>query len=60
MTGPAFVDSYGVDLVKVVKRLQLGLLLPEEPAFDHIRKERIQLVARVLPCRNRKYQIEFL
>jgi len=60
MTCAPFIDSYGVDLVKVVQRLQLNVPLPKEPAFDHVREEGIELVADVLPRRNGKYQIEFL
>ena len=48
MAGSPFKHGDRMYFLKIVERLQLGILLPEYPPLDEVRKDGIYLVAHML------------
>ena len=60
MAGSPFKHGDRMYFLKIVERLQLGILLPEYPALDEVRKDGIHLVAHMLRRWDGEHIIQFL
>jgi len=60
MAGSPFKHGDRMYFLKIVERLQLGILLPEYPPLDEVRKDGIHLVAHMLGRWDGEHIIQFL